>query len=143
VRTEILRDLRLGVYDVVVGINLLREGSTCRRCHCSHPRCRQGGFLRSETSLIQTWPGRDTFRQGDYVCRQVTDAMRMAIRETNRRRDLQLAYNQEHGITPGDGAQGDPRLLVPERCGPRRVYAVETGYPESELPVIIASWRRR
>jgi len=102
-RIEILRDLRLGEYDVLVGINLLREGLDLPEVSLvAILDADKEGFLRSETSLIQTI-GRAARNIGGQVIMyadQVTDSMRRAISETQRRRMLQVRYNEEHGIDP-------------------------------------------
>ena len=111
---EIIRELRLGVFDVLVGINLLREGLDIPEVSVvAILDADKEGFLRSETSLVQTVGRAARNAEGRVImyADTITGSMQRAIDETNRRRKLQTDYNKEHGITPKT-IQKDVRAII-------------------------------
>ena len=135
-RIELIRDLRLGVYDVLVGINLLREGLDIPECGLvAILDADKEGFLRSETSLIQTIgrAARNVDGRVILYADHVTGSMERAIRETDRRRTRQEEYNTEHGITPATIKRDISDLLadVSQRDG----LIVDTG--DADTPHLV------
>ena len=114
-RTEIVRDMRLDVFDVLVGINLLREGLDIPEITLvAILDADKEGFLRSETSLIQTIGRAARNAEGHVImyADTITDSMRAALDETQRRREVQMAYNEKHGITPKTIQKGVRDLIA-------------------------------
>ncbi len=145
VRSEILRDLRLGVYDVVVGINLLREGLDLPEVSLvAILDADKEGFLRSDISLIQTMGRAARHVSGQVImyADNITDSMRRAIDETNRRRAKQLAYNQEHGITPESVRKEVRDLLVEQVAEEPALYLAEGDYTGKDRDSILAELER-
>jgi excinuclease ABC subunit B len=136
-RVEIIRDLRLGSFDVLVGINLLREGLDIPEVSLvAILDADKEGFLRAERSLIQTIgrAARNVRGKAILYADQITDSMRRAIDETERRRTRQLAHNAEHGIVPRSVRKEVRELIdgvVSDRDDAKRASAAA-----SELPVV-------
>ncbi|NLY43194.1 MAG: excinuclease ABC subunit UvrB [Clostridiaceae bacterium] len=128
-RMEIIRDLRLGIFDVLVGINLLREGLDIPEVSLvAILDADKQGFLRSETSLIQTIgrAARNVSGKVIMYADEVTDSMARAINETNRRRKLQMEYNEKHGIIPKTIRKGVRQVIEATKAVEEsEVYAVK------------------
>lgn len=154
-RTEILRDLRLGVYDVVVGINLLREGLDLPEVSLvAILDADKEGFLRSETSLIQTIGRAARHVEGKVImyADKITDSMAKALHVTNARRAVQSAYNEEHGIEPRSivkavhvltddlKAQREMEMAIAE---PGASYMTAADLPKAELAKIISELEKQ
>jgi excinuclease ABC subunit B len=146
-RTEILRDLRIGEYDVIVGVNLLREGLDLPEVTLvAILDADKESFLRSDVALIQTMgrAARNVFGQVVMYADEITDSMRRAIDETERRREIQLKYNLEHDVTP-QSVRKEVRALL-EAPAPiseaTTTFTEKKGYgrySKDKLEVIIAN----
>jgi excinuclease ABC subunit B len=145
-RVGILRDLRLGVFDVVVGINLLREGLDLPEVSLvAILDADKEGFLRSDTALVQTIGRAARHVDGKVImyADRITDSMQRAIEETNRRRAKQTAYNQEHGIEPVGIIKAvrdlTDQLAVRTVAEPQAEYRLKgaAGLPQGEMKRVI------
>ena len=140
-RSDILRDLRSGVYDVLVGINLLREGLDLPEVSLvAILDADKEGFLRSEAALIQTIGRAARHVEGKVImyADNITDSMERAISETNRRREIQMKYNEENHITPRSVAKEISvglRAIIPEKSVETKLDLRKV--PEEELPKLI------
>jgi excinuclease ABC subunit B len=146
-RVEILRDLRLGVYDVVVGINLLREGLDLPEVSLvAILDADKEGFLRSDTALIQTIGRAARHVNGQVImyADNVTDSMQRAIDETNRRREIQKRHNEEHGIQPQTIVKQVRDLTDRVRMAAeqRAAYRAVPELPKAELGRLISELER-
>jgi excinuclease ABC subunit B len=148
-RAEIIRDLRLDIFDVLVGINLLREGLDIPEITLvAILDADKEGFLRSETSLIQTIGRAARNSEGHVImyADTVTDSMAVAIEETMRRRNIQEAYNKEHGITPKTIQKSVRDLIAISKKVAKETYEFKKD-PESmstkELEKLIAQVQKK
>ncbi|MFM8432404.1 MAG: excinuclease ABC subunit UvrB, partial [Bacteroidota bacterium] len=139
-RVELLRDLRLGNFDVLIGINLLREGLDLPEVSLvAILDADKEGFLRSNRSLTQTAgrAARNVNGRVIFYADQVTESMRQTMEDTGRRREKQLAYNEEHGITPTQIVKSKESVLIQTKVADAR-GSVEKAYVESEIASLAA-----
>lgn len=142
-RGDILRDLRLGVYDVLVGINLLREGLDLPEVSLvSIMDADKEGFLRSSQALIQTIGRAARHERGKVImyADTMTDSMKRAIDETNRRRSIQQEYNREHGITPksvNKAVDEGLRAIIPQKDDAKKDKINLKKIPKDEYPHLV------
>jgi excinuclease ABC subunit B len=143
-RTDILRDLRMGVYDVLVGINLLREGLDLPEVSLvAILDADKEGFLRSESALVQTIGRAARHQEGTVImyADTITGSMKRAIDETNRRREIQTKFNKEHNITPKsiskDIADSMKSELDSESKEAKAVKKDLSKIPKNEIPSIV------
>lgn len=145
-RVELLRDLRLGTYDVLVGINLLREGLDLPEVSLiAILDADKIGFLRSATSLIQTIGRAARNVEGRVImyADRESDAMKLAISETNRRRSIQMAYNEEHHITPTSIKKSIQDLITREKVEKQEIQQGDIAVLKSRYNLLVASQRKQ
>lgn len=142
-RGDILRDLRLGVYDVLIGINLLREGLDLPEVSLVVIMdADKEGFLRSSQALIQTIGRAARHEQGRVImfADKYTDSMKRAIDETNRRRDIQSSYNKKHGILPvsvNKAIDDGLRSIIPQKDSDKKDKVILKKIPKEEYPHMV------
>jgi excinuclease ABC subunit B len=140
-RVEILRNLRLGVIDVLIGINLLREGLDLPEVSfVAILDADKEGFLRSVTSLVQTI-GRAARNENGKVIMyadRITDSMKKTIEETERRRQVQMAYNTQHGITPTSVLKSKEQILKETSVADAKKHTEQLAYDQAMADMAVA-----